>query len=449
MRFFDLYEAYTKDTEPPNNFHVWTAIGTISALLGRKCYIPQGHFTVYPNLYIVLTGPAGVKKSSSMNIGKRLLKTIPDFPLAPASTTREALLMSLEENRIEYSLSGRNYFYHQCSAFVTEMQEFIGGKHINQAMVGIMTAIWDEPEFEYKTANKGSVVIPSPYFTMVGCCTKDWITTKLKSDVITDGFARRVIFVLEEKRSNYVPWPETTPEKDAAFENLAHEAQRIRNLKGKFRFTDKARKLWDSIYEDIQKEVDSKDAYVQNYYGSKHTLIQKLCMCLSAAKDNRMIVDSEMLQLAHDMLLVTEENLLNVFQGLGRNELSAFQEDMYQYIQQRKVVLIPELIEKYSRDLRQDEYAEALNTLIERKKVIMEINKVRPAKQIETKERPNLFEHLKAYQGHKREAVSESAGIELYRLVDSKTLNQERDNRGRVELLKKGILATSDQLRGI
>ena len=449
MRFFQAYDDYAADTEPPKNFHVWTALGTISALLGRKCYIPQGHFTVYPNLYIVLTGPAGVKKSSSMNIGKRILKSIPDFPLAPASTTREALLLTLEENKVEYSLKGRNYFYHQATAFVTELQEFIGGKHINQAMVGIMTAIWDEAEFEYKTANKGAVVIPSPYFTMVGCCTKDWITTKLKSDVITDGFARRVIFILEEERSGYNPWPTSTSKTDKAFEVMCAEADRIKKLKGKFRFTDDARVLWDKLYMEIQKEVDSKDSYVQNYYGSKHTLMQKICMCLSAAKDNTMIVDSNMLQLAHEMLLVAEENLLSVFSGLGRNDLSAFQEEVYQFIASKKEVSMMELLEKFSRELRAEEYSEVIEMLLARQKIESTMSGYRAKNAVKRAARKNVFELIRAYTSNQTEVTSETAEVELYRLVDSKTLNQERDNTNRVELLKRGILITSDRIRGI
>ena len=73
---FALYQDFTKRTEPPPNYHAWSLIGAISALLGKKCYIPQGHFTVFPNLYIVLVGQAAMRKSTALNIAKNFVRKV-------------------------------------------------------------------------------------------------------------------------------------------------------------------------------------------------------------------------------------------------------------------------------------------------------------------------------------------------------------------------------------
>jgi hypothetical protein len=196
--FFELYARYTDRTEPPPNFHAWSAVGAISALLGKKCQIPQGHWTIFPNLYIVLVGSPGTRKSTAMNIAKKLVRLVSEIPIAAESTSREALIDFMATSRVMCTSNGADISYWQASSFGTELEQFLGGKHINQAMVGFLTAIWDESIFVEQTRKGGTVTINNPYFTMLGCCTPGWVTEKLKNDVITDGFSRRVIFALEK-----------------------------------------------------------------------------------------------------------------------------------------------------------------------------------------------------------------------------------------------------------
>ncbi|NJO48323.1 MAG: DUF3987 domain-containing protein [Leptolyngbyaceae cyanobacterium RM2_2_4] len=450
IQFFEEYEKYVEATEPPLNFHVWTGIGTISALLGRKCYVPQGFFTVHPNLYIILVGPAGVKKSSSMNIGKAILRSIPNFPLAPSSTTREALLKSLQENKVQYKFEGRDLFYHQSAAFVTELQEFIGGKHINQSMVGIMVALWDEPDFKYETANKAPVIIPAPYFTLLGCCTKDWIVSKLKDDIITDGFSRRVVLVMEDKRAGYQPWPTSTQRKEEALEWLQKEARRIHGLKGKFRVTDEFLDYWKSeLYPRINAEADSKDRYVQNYYSTKHILIIKVCMCIAAAINNDMIIDSEILKLVEQMFYITEENLLTVFEGLGSNTLSPIRAQIQDLIQTSPQVVTRQQIEQeFARDLDIAGIDECLLSLCSQGIIeLAPTGYMAKVKRIKGN-RKNLFDYLQQYV-RPDETCSDSNKSELKRMIDAETYYRIYSNEDREQLLKKGILASGKELQRV
>lgn len=457
MKFFQDYKIYTEETEPPKNFHVWSGIATISALLGKRCYIPQGFFTVHPNLYIVLVGPAGVKKSSAMNISKGLLRSLEDFPLAPASTTREALLKCLQDNKVEYNYEGRTASYHQASAFVTELQEFIGGKHINAGMIGVMTALWDEPTFEYVTANKEPVIINSPYFTLLACCTKDWVTTKLQGDVISDGFARRVVFVLEEERSDFAPWPTMTSVKNDAYLRMSKEVARINTVTGKFRFTNKAREYWDILYRKIQKSVDEKDAYVQNYYSTKHVLLLKVCMCLSAASGSHKVVDVALLKLVEELFENTERNLLDVFEGLGRNELSSYATQVLNYIQERwengnQDTTFGDISLKYSRDLSFDEVREILNTLNVSKQIEMwnaGTEAYRPKVKRNRADKKNMFDSLIEYRFDPAEACDESPDSEIERMVDAKSLREIRSSEQRVKDLMGGTLARAEDLKKV
>lgn len=360
------YKIYVKDTEAPASFHAWTVIGIMSSLLGRKCFIPQGYFTVFPNLYVVLVGEAGSRKSSSLNVAKDILRNLEDFPLAPESASREALLDSMEENRITYTSVGKQFEYHQATALAGELSEFLGGKHISDSMTRFITSIWDEPKFEYKTRNKGTVKLESPYFNMVACCTFDWLIGNLKMEMISDGFARRIIFVRGGYPEVYNDWPELKPEQASAMQRIVLECKRIHKLVGEFVFTHEARALWRDLYVAIQKSLPDKPDRVRNYYSTKHTLMLKVCMCLTAAYRNDKVVDSNMLKLVNKLFIETEKSLDEIYSGAGRNELKPLQEKLLMFIQSNsKGVSKREITKKFRGEINKREMEELLEVLVE------------------------------------------------------------------------------------
>lgn len=333
--FFSLYNDYTKRTEPPPNFHAWSSIAALSALLGKKCFIPQGHFTVYPNLYIVLVGDPGTRKSTALNVAKNLVRIIEKVPVAPESSTREALIDDMSQNKVEWQYMGKDMSYWQSSAFVGELEQFFGGKHINQQMVGFLTAIWDEPMFKERTRKGGEVIINNPYFSMLGCCTPQWMNTKLQQDVISDGFSRRTIFVHGSELNLLNPWPESSKEELILLTQLQVEARRIFALGGLFQFTKEAREVWDAQYVSVREQAKKFSVKVQHYFSSKHILAQKIAMCISAGVRSDRIVDSRILDMAFRFLTEAEKSLDAIFSGVGRNELKALSDQVFSWIQQR------------------------------------------------------------------------------------------------------------------
>jgi hypothetical protein len=68
------YTSYTCMSEAPQEYHLWTGLTIISAVLKRQVYKDRKRFVTWPNLYVFLVGPPGTKKSSAISIGEDLLK---------------------------------------------------------------------------------------------------------------------------------------------------------------------------------------------------------------------------------------------------------------------------------------------------------------------------------------------------------------------------------------
>src|SRR5688572_20618371 len=95
MNWLKAYLLYTNDILSPESFNLWTGISVIASALQRKTFIPVNQFLCYPNAYVVLMGPPGTMKSTSMRAGRELLSTVPKIFMATDSTTREKLIVNL------------------------------------------------------------------------------------------------------------------------------------------------------------------------------------------------------------------------------------------------------------------------------------------------------------------------------------------------------------------
>lgn len=366
MNFLQAYKVYTKETEPPQSFQAWTAISVCGALLGRKCYMPMGHFNVYPNMYVLLVGNPGTRKSTALQVGRNLLRAGKQVPVAASSTTRESLIEAMTEDScaVKAKVDDKLMKYQQLSAFVGEFAEFIGGRHISEDMVRFMTGIWDEDVFEYKTKNKGKFKIYSPFFTMLGACTPDWIIRQLKADIVSDGFSRRTIFVHGEKRNCLNPRPILTPEMIEARSIMNNESKRIHSIVGEFCFSKEATTIFDKFYKSLE-EVESKAPdRLKSYFSTKPNLVQKVAMCISAGISSSRVIDSKILNATLTLFEQNERYLYKLFGAMGRNELKAELVKVTERIQAApKGITKKDLVLDMYGDLNQSELTEVLEIL--------------------------------------------------------------------------------------
>jgi len=285
-------------------------------------WIEQGYFKVFPNLYCVLVGPAGNRKTSAMSIAKQLLRELKSVPFSAESVTKEKLVMDMfEQERIIGTLPEQHKAqntYSPMTIMVTELSEFLGPSSIG--MINFLTTIYDQDFYECRTKNKGDVLITGPYLNLLACTTPEWITTYLRTDVISGGFSRRAIFVLETDKAGRIPFPEVTPQAKAAWQRVVEHAQRLAQVAGPFIWDPAAKAFYSDWYKNLEMP---KDETIIGYYETKHMQLLKISMLLALSEETDRILRTHHLQAGLELLKLAEENLLRVFQGIGRNELNA------------------------------------------------------------------------------------------------------------------------------
>jgi hypothetical protein len=329
MSFLKNYAVFTSDNEAPQIFHFWSAMSVLSAVVSRRVHLPFDYFNVYPNLYIVLVGTPGSRKTTAMDIGKEFIYTIGDIPFSAECQTKQSICqdMALNCQKTYTNEKGEVVRYTPYTIFSTELSHFLGHASAKE-MIDFLTTIFDAKFYDTKTKNKGNDIIMGPYLSMIACTTPDWIRGWMREDVITGGFSRRALFVYFTGKIRRISRPKITPEMEKARDFCIAWGQKLKDVNGQFKLTPAAIEFYDDWYVSLQIPQD----ITGGYYESKHIQMFKVAMLIALSESTELILDVNHLQLALAQLDLMERNLLRVFQGIGRNELSAVAAKVIDYL---------------------------------------------------------------------------------------------------------------------
>lgn len=313
--WIQAYLDYTKEMEAPDAFHFWTAIATIAGALRRRVYIPFNEFQWYVNFFILLVGPPGiVKKTTSIDIGKNLLKEIPYIKLGPDIVTWESFLTSLSNSRDDVEEANgcdiiERVMEPACamSIFSGELGNFLDPQ--NKQLVNAMTALWDgkTDTFSKETKTQGNDDIQNPFVSMIGCTTPGWMQDNYAGNFVSWGFSSRVIVIYRDKARHRVAYPGMGGRDESAEDRrkaLIEDLRAISYLQGAYKLTPDAITLGTHWYEtnyDRMEELTkaaAPDVYLQNFLARKQVHVHKVAMVMAAAKRDELIITDEDLDAA-------------------------------------------------------------------------------------------------------------------------------------------------------
>ena len=372
MSFISKYLQFCKNNEAAELYHLWSCLTSLSTIVGRRVWCDQGYFRIYPNLYVVLVGKAGNRKTTAMAIGRSLVQAVGKvgghIPVTADSQTKEGLVKDMADS-INLSIfklpDGTDEKMSQMFVCVPELKEFVGPGAMN--MVNFLITVWDQDRYEYKTRNKEPLCVENPYLTILACETPEWITSRLQDDIISGGFSRRVVFAYSTTPEKRITFPKVSQEQRQAFKELVLFGQKVREKAiGEIGWTDEARAFFDDWY--VNKLVIPPNSTLAGYYGSKQSLVMKVAMLVAISETDfiaPVLITTECIETALDFLAQIEVNLSRVFQGMGRNELSQVSTRVYDLIEAYPKRVIPEkeLRAASFRDCGGNEFSEVIRHL--------------------------------------------------------------------------------------
>ena len=113
--FIRQYLSYVGETEAPIFYHRWAAISMVGAYLGRQYSFSLGHFELYTNMYIMLIGEPGTRKSTAIKIAKKIITAAGFDKISGDKTSKEKFMLDLagiEDGSLDSGNNKENHLKH-------------------------------------------------------------------------------------------------------------------------------------------------------------------------------------------------------------------------------------------------------------------------------------------------------------------------------------------------
>jgi hypothetical protein len=294
--FLSSYIQYTSGGECPIVFRRWSAITGIAALLERNIHVPHGHSEIYPNMYCMLLGNSGSRKSTAIKVMKQLMVDVGYSTMSAEKTSKEKFLADLSGSESEDILD-KNIFgdsAHEISPMfipADEANDFFGIN--NMEFLSLLGSLWDwNGKYENRIKTGKSDYINNPTITILAGNTAQNFSIAFPPAILGQGFFSRLLLIYGEYSGIKIRNPKIPCVKERT--EILNMLLAIKSYHyGRISYTAGADSLLDSIYE---KQVSISDPRFDSYNTRRLTHLLKLCMIVSAMKLEKTITESSVLE---------------------------------------------------------------------------------------------------------------------------------------------------------
>lgn len=357
--WLQAYLVYTSSSPSPEIYHKWAAISAIAGVLQRKVFFKINQYICYPNHYIILTGPPGMKKSATIRVVREVLDKIPDVNISTDSITREKLILNMSQK-----------YKDGMSALTVHSSEF--GSFFSSSGMEMMMFLIDiydsQGEWSHDTKMGGKNKIQSPFLNLLAGTTPDWIAKGLPVDTNGVGLTSRSLFIYADKPRVKDFLSDENEDINKVGELLKSDLTRIATIAGKYNFDSRETYLsFNAWYREwIENNNPTNDHIMTPYFARKDIHMIKLCMVVAASRRQELLITKPDIDTAFALLAGVEEEMPKSFAGFGTNPLASPMDRMLNAITMCDSVglSMEEITLAFRKDLRLPEIDELISMMM-------------------------------------------------------------------------------------
>lgn len=251
MSWLDEILESTKKLESPKRYFLWSALSAVSAIVKDNVWVNRGNaYNLYPNIYVILYGPSGLRKGLPIALAKELVTKVGNTRVISGRASIEAILQSLGT---AFTSPGR--VINDSAGFIVA-SEFASSIVHNPAAITILTDLYDRIYNKGNWDNllkSGSEKLKKPIVTLLGGANPAQFADVINNRDMEGGFLGRTFIISETKRNtiNSLARPiENPPNADKLAEHLVA----LSTLRGEFHVTEEALDIFDEWYRDVFKD---------------------------------------------------------------------------------------------------------------------------------------------------------------------------------------------------
>lgn len=346
----DIFKEFldaNSDTEPPAIYYRWCLLSTIGALLGRNTYLNHGHFKIFPNLYTMLIGTAGARKSTPIKLCKKLLRLSGYETIAADKTSKEKFLVDLAggsdsdndaspaklDDILDQNLFGDQDDTTNREMFIMadEANDFFG--HGNIEFLSLLGNLWDyEGNFTYRIKTGKSLSIHNPSISILSANTPTGFAMAFPSEVLGQGFFSRLMLIHGEPSGRKIAFPKGMSEDLIAY--FVSRFQEIRgNICGPLDLDPDAEQTLEKIYATFSNIGDQR---FESYSTRRFAQLLKLCIIHCAARCGTSVSREDVIK-ANTVLSHAERYMPKALGEFGKSRNSDISHKIVELISSRSL----------------------------------------------------------------------------------------------------------------
>jgi hypothetical protein len=334
----------------------------IAAMLQRKVSLPWGHFSIFPNLYIVLVGPSGSRKGTAMNLGYPFLREL-GIRMSAEAITREALIKELKlSSNTQIDSQGRPLIHCSLTVHSQELTVFLG--YNNMQMMADLCDWYDcKDRWTYRTKNQGTDELVGVWVNLEGATTPDLLRSALPADAIGGGLTARMILIFEKRKAKSVTCPFLTQDELKLRDALLSDLEQILMLSGEFKLSKEYLDFWNVWYPAQDAHPPFTDSRLSGYVERRPIHALKLSIVANASRSSKMILELQDLKRGIAFMEEAEVKMPYVFSGVGKAALTDVLVRAWAFIAMNKSVRTSQLMREFHTDADIDDLSTVIRTL--------------------------------------------------------------------------------------
>lgn len=386
--FLQAHLQYVHNTEPPILMHLWAAIGTAGACMGRHVWLHYNVSDLFANQYILLVGPPGTRKNTAIKYPVRLARNVTDIQFAPDDTAgqRQGLIAAMQEfdavNEDDQddlaaaimsadmdALANTTFSAVPAEdrrvlfAVATEFGSVIGQNNLD--MTRFLLKMWDGEDYKYQLKSS-FMVLNNPLLSILAGTTTSDLTSLLPQEAMGQGFMSRIILVHGAKKEKSVPRSHVDRDQEPYLESVYRFL--FNTLRGEMQESPEAADRLDHIYET--KNVVLNDTRFIFYIERRHTHLVKLAMVLAATRFSN-VIELQDIEQADAILTATEQHMPEALGEYGLSPLGTARQKLVEFIRSaNQPVTDTVLWMVLQRDMKLSDYRLAIANLLNAKKIV-------------------------------------------------------------------------------
>jgi hypothetical protein len=370
------YIEFTNETESPDCYHFWVGATLISAATKRQICINMNQFRIFPNLYVILVGPSGARKSIATGIGMGIAEKVGIRKFSD-KITGAALIKDLSGATEKFvdQAKGEVQLCSPIMIYASELGVFLGSDAYGSGVIADLTDLYDCPsKWEKKTISRDAETVTQPFVSMLAASTPQTLKDTVPTGAVGQGFTSRIIFVWGGGRRKRVPIPPWGVEYEMLQTNLVADLKHISTLRGQFVFSDDGFKAYKDHYmAHPEPEEEYEDERFRGYASRKDIHTLKLAQIMSLAYKDELVLTAEDIKGAIDAIAWLDKGFPNIFEGHGKAANSGDVARVFRQIEiaTKRFGFLPhsELVKRNYAHLNSQELAMVLQTLSDAKAV--------------------------------------------------------------------------------